>query len=74
MLERVAAHQSADMMFDHNGVEPLCSNEERWLRGEKWAVMKGSAKRATKLCATRSKKRLNMSVMTRRSGLSTQTR
>jgi hypothetical protein len=52
MLERVAAHQAADMMFDLDGVEPLCSSEERWLRGEKWAVMKGSAKRATKLCDT----------------------
>ena len=52
MLERVALHQNADMMFDLKGAEPLCSDEERWLRGEKWAVMKGSAKRAAKLCAT----------------------
>jgi len=52
MLERVALHQNADMMFDLKGEEPLCSDEERWLRGEKWAVMKGSAKRAAKLCNT----------------------
>lgn len=52
MLERVALHQNADMMFDLKGEEPLCSDEDRWLRGEKWAVMKGSNKRAAKLCAT----------------------
>lgn len=52
MLERVALHQSADMEYDLNGNLPLCSDEERWLRGEKWAVMKGKAKRATKLCDT----------------------
>ena len=52
MLNRVAIHQNADMTFDLCGGETLCSDEERWLRGEKWAVMKGSAKRATKLCET----------------------
>lgn len=49
MLSRVIAHQTADLEFDASGKEPLCSDEERWLRGEKWAVMKGKAKRATKL-------------------------
>jgi len=50
MLERVALHQIADMEYDLNGNLPRCSDEDRWLRGEKWAVMKGKAKRATKLC------------------------
>jgi hypothetical protein len=46
---RVALHQEADLRHDVEGEFPLCSDEERWLRGEKWAVMKGSAKRAVKL-------------------------
>lgn len=46
---RVALHQDADLRHDLEGEFPVCSDEERWLRGEKWAVKKKRAKRATKL-------------------------
>lgn len=47
VLERLALHQEA---VDCDDVSlPLCSPEERWERGEKWAVMKGAAKRAMRL-------------------------
>jgi len=41
--ERVALHQAALREV------PLCTDEERWYNGGKWAVMKGGNKRATKL-------------------------
>ncbi len=46
---RVLLHQSAQKAVD-NG-EPLvyCTNEERWLRDESWAVMKEGRKSAVKL-------------------------
>jgi len=53
MLDRVAVHQNADMEYDLNGALPLCSDEDRWLRGETWAVKKKGAKRATKLCSSK---------------------
>ena len=31
---------------------PLCTKDERWLRGEKWAVMKGGRKSAVRLLDT----------------------
>lgn len=45
--ERLALHQEA-IGYDDVSL-PLCSPEERWERGEKWAVMKGAAKRAMRL-------------------------
>lgn len=42
--ERIKAHTEAEM-----GTLPECTNEERWYRGEEFAVMKGDNKRATKL-------------------------
>lgn len=39
--QRVRAHSAPDL--------PLCTNEERWYRGEKWAVMKKGRKSAVKL-------------------------
>lgn len=41
LLERVSLHQSAN--------PPPCSDEERWLQPERWALMKKGAKRAIKL-------------------------
>lgn len=47
--DRVAAHQSAKILVDNNQSPPYCSNEERWLRNESWAVMKEGRKSAVKL-------------------------
>jgi hypothetical protein len=44
--ERVALHQRAD----REGVWPECTEEERWARPAKWAIMKKGNKKATKLC------------------------
>lgn len=41
--ERIALHEAAKVEL------PLCSAEERWMRPEKWALMKKGAKRAIKL-------------------------
>jgi hypothetical protein len=42
--ERLAAHVDAEL-----GELPDCTPEERWYRGEQWAVMKAGNKRAVKL-------------------------
>lgn len=49
VMDRVLAHQEARKAVD-NG-EPLvyCSDQERWLRNETWAVMKEGRKSAIKL-------------------------
>ena len=44
IIERVRLHQQA-----RRGNMLACTDEERWMRGEKWAVMKGTNKRAVKL-------------------------
>lgn len=44
--ERIALHQRAD----REGVWPECTEEERWARPAKWAIMKKGNKKATKLC------------------------
>ena len=36
----------------HKALNPQCSTEERWLRGEKWAVYKNNNKKAFKLFDT----------------------
>lgn len=42
--ERIHAHVEAEL-----GVLPNCTNEERWYRGEQWAVIKNGNKRATRV-------------------------
>lgn len=44
--DRVLLHQGAAKAL------PLCSDEDRWMRGAKWAAVKGDAKRATKVFTT----------------------
>lgn len=44
--ERITLHQKAD----REGVWPECTEEERWARPAKWAIMKKGNKKATKLC------------------------
>ena len=45
--ERIALHQKADAAGDD--YLPNCSDDERWVRGDSWAVMKGTAKRALRV-------------------------
>ncbi len=52
MMDRVNAHQGAQMIWDLQEGVVECSDEERWTKPDTWAVMKGSAKRASKVCET----------------------
>ena len=45
--ERVALHQNSESLKDDD--LPVCSKEERWERGEAWAVHKGTNKRAERV-------------------------
>lgn len=47
--ERVRLHQDAKIAVDNNQSPPYCTDKERWLRGETWAVMKEGRKSAVKL-------------------------
>ena len=47
--DRVSLHQSAKKMVDSGEGLPYCTDQERWLRGETWAVMKEGRKSAVKL-------------------------
>ena len=49
LVDRVTAHQDAKKAVDSNQSPPYCSNDERWLRNESWAVMKEGRKSAVKL-------------------------
>ena len=46
---RVKLHQEAKKRVDSGEPVPYCSDQERWLRGEAWAVMKEGRKSAVKL-------------------------
>lgn len=46
---RVILHQKAKKAFDNGEPIPYCTNQERWLRDETWAVMKEGRKAAIKL-------------------------
>lgn len=48
VLERLKLHMDAKETEDD--YLPSCTAEERWERGEKWAVMEKGKKRANKLC------------------------
>lgn len=47
---RIQAHKEARAMDAFGEPVPECTTEERWVRGESWAVFKGKNKRATKVC------------------------
>jgi hypothetical protein len=64
--DRIAAHVEAEELFDVTGLLPPCTDEERWKRGDKWAVMPnttstkayrifGSEEEAKALAATKDK-------------------
>jgi len=46
---RVRDHQEAKKLVDSGSPLPYCTDQERWLRGETWAVMKEGRKSAIKL-------------------------
>ena len=47
--DRVEMHQDAQINFDLAQMFSLCSDEERWKRGEAWAVKKKGNKRAQRV-------------------------
>jgi len=49
---RVHAHQVNAFALDNGGAIDYCTDQERWLRGETWAVMKKGRKSAVKLFDT----------------------
>jgi hypothetical protein len=50
--ERIVLHREARFAHDMDDDLPECSADERWVRGDKWAVMKGDNKKATKVFGT----------------------
>ena len=51
--ERVSLHQNAQINYDLHGKLPLCSDEERWKKDEKWADRKKAQKRAIRVLDTK---------------------
>jgi hypothetical protein len=50
LSQRIAAHVEAEKMYASTGFLPLCTDEERWKRNDKWAVMPSAqAKRAKRV-------------------------
>lgn len=49
ITSRVALHQLAKISVDNGQPPPYCTNQERWLRDETWAVMKEGRKAAIRL-------------------------
>jgi hypothetical protein len=49
IASRVSEHQEAEVLAQLGGDLPLCSDEDRWIRGSKWAVMKKGGKRAVRI-------------------------
>lgn len=47
--ERIALHQQAKFLADMEDELPLCTDEDRWVRGDKWAVMKEGRKTALRV-------------------------
>ena len=50
--ERITMHMDSKVQDDWGEDLPLCSAEERWVRGDAWAVMREGKKRASKVCET----------------------
>lgn len=56
---RVILHKHAHGFLDTGVPLPYCTPEERWLRGEQWAIMKPNSKRALKLYDNEAEARAN---------------
>jgi hypothetical protein len=52
MRSRIEAHLAAQRAADFGEALPMCTKEERWERGDKFAVMKRGGKRALKVYDT----------------------
>jgi hypothetical protein len=49
LMERVGLHRETQMLHELGEELPECTDEERWERDHKWAVMKAAAKKASKV-------------------------
>lgn len=52
ILERVDAHQQAQVMFDTEDRLPLCSAKEQWAKPDSWAVKEKGKSRAKRVLET----------------------
>lgn len=52
IMERLNAHRGSKVAADWGEELPPCSDEDRWVRGDSWAVMREGKKRAFKVCDT----------------------
>jgi hypothetical protein len=50
--ERIAAHRQGKFDAEMDNSFEHCTREERWMKAEKWAVLKSGGKRAIKVCAS----------------------
>jgi len=69
VLERVIKHQSAQTTFDFADPLPLCTDEERWAKPSKWAVMRDGRKTAIKVYDTEEEAMLHIKVADKPDGL-----
>ena len=51
--ERIEAHRLAKVAHDWGDELPLCTDADRWVRGDKWAVMKDGRKTAVRVFDTK---------------------
>jgi hypothetical protein len=47
--DRIEAHRQAKVAHDWGDELPLCTDADRWVRGDKWAVMKEGRKTAVRV-------------------------
>jgi hypothetical protein len=49
LRERVRMHRASEMLHEIGEPLPECSEEERWQRGNKWAIVKVGSKKAVRV-------------------------
>jgi hypothetical protein len=49
LYERVGLHRETQMLMELGEELPECTDEERWMHGHTWAIMKAGGKKATKV-------------------------
>jgi hypothetical protein len=52
LKERIRLHRETEMLHDIGAPLPECSDEERWMRGHKWAITKIGGVKATRVYDT----------------------
>jgi len=53
LRDRVRLHRASEMLLEIDEPLPECSDEERWLRNSKWAVVKSGSKKAARVYDTK---------------------